>query len=159
MMALSGRQMTAQELGELLGDVPAATLYRHIKRLVKADILSVASERQVRGTVEKCYALNTMVGQITLEEFTSLGKDEHIRYYTMFTATLMDDFSRYLQHSDPRRMVEDGVGYRKIPLELSDEEFTAFAGALNNAIVPYLNNEPRPDRRRRIFSYTVIPDV
>ncbi len=158
-MALAGKQMTAQQLAETLGDVPAATLYRHINRLVEAGVVAVASERRIRGTVEKNYTLNTQGPQITLEEFTSLSKDEHMRYFTMFAATLMDDFSRYLRHSDPHRMAEDGVGYRKVPLELSDEEFAAFAAALSAAIVPYLNNEPGPGRRRRIFSYAIMPDV
>lgn len=159
LMALAGRQMTAQQLAEVLGDVPVATLYRHINRLTEAGVLTVASERKVRGTVEKAYTLTAQGPQLSLEEFTSLSQSEHLRYFIMFTASLMDDYSRYIQHSDPHRMVEDGVGYRKLPLELSDEEFVKFATGLNDAILPYVTNQPAKNRRRRLFSYALMPAI
>jgi DNA-binding transcriptional ArsR family regulator len=58
-LALAGGQpMTVQELAERLGDVPIATLYRHVRTLAEAGILVTAGERQVRGTVERSYTLD-----------------------------------------------------------------------------------------------------
>ena len=52
-----GRSLTAQELGAALPDVAQATLYRHLNRLLKGGVLAVVDERQVRGAVERIYAL------------------------------------------------------------------------------------------------------
>ena len=37
-MAIAGRQMTTQQLAAVLGDVPQATLYRHINRLSEGGV-------------------------------------------------------------------------------------------------------------------------
>ncbi len=52
------KTITAGELVTFMPDVPRTTLYRHINILQKANILMVAKENRVRGTVEKVYALN-----------------------------------------------------------------------------------------------------
>jgi DNA-binding transcriptional ArsR family regulator len=157
-MALAGRQMTAQQVAETLGDVPPATLYRHLNRLAEARVLAVVDERRVRGTLEKVYTLSEGA-RMTAEEFAAIGRDDHQRYFTTFVASLLDDFSRYLKNTEPVNLLADGVVYRKLPLELSDEEFVAAAKAVDAAIVPYLHNEPAPGRKRRIYATIVIPDV
>ena len=53
--------------------------------------------------------------------------------------------------------MRDGVGYRQVPLELSDQEFAELAGRLNAAIAPVLHNQPSPDRRRRMLTTVVMP--
>ena len=40
-----------------LPDVPAASLYRHVARLVDAGVLAVVAERRVRGALERTYVL------------------------------------------------------------------------------------------------------
>jgi DNA-binding transcriptional ArsR family regulator len=158
-MALAGREMTAQQLAEMLGDVPPATLYRHLNRLAEASVLATAAERRVRGTLEKVYTLSRQIGRVEAQEFAALSRDDHMRYFTTFVATLLDDFSRYVKNADPINFLADGVGYQKFPLELSDEEFTTVAKGINAAIVPHLNNQPAPGRKRRIFATIVMPDL
>src|SRR5262249_20794707 len=53
----------------------------------------------------------------------------------------------------------DGVGYRQVPFYLSDDEFVAMMLALNQALLPYLGNQPAPNRRRRLFTTIVFPDT
>ena len=48
---------TAKHLADIYNDIPQATLYRHIKKMLSDGILQVVEETQVRGTVEKTYAL------------------------------------------------------------------------------------------------------
>lgn len=158
-MALGGREMTAQQLAETLGDVPAATLYRHLKRLTGAGVLTIAAERQVRGTLEKAYTLSRQGAHIGAREFAEVSREDHLRYFTSFAATLLDDFSRYIKNTRTVDLLNDGVGYQKFPIELSDEEFSAVTDGIKAAIVPYLNNQPAPGRRRRIFATIVIPDL
>ncbi len=158
-MALAGREMTAQQLAETLGDVPPATLYRHLNRLTEAGVLVVASERRVRGTLEKAYTLGSQGAFIDPQQFAAMSREEHLRYFTTFVATLLDDFSRYINQPDAINLLTDGVGYQKFPLELSDEEFVAVAQGINAAIVPHMSNPPAPGRKRRIFATMVVSDV
>ena len=54
---LNGKNMTVQQLSQRAKDVPQATLYRHLNKLLEAELIQVVQENQIRGTVEKVYAL------------------------------------------------------------------------------------------------------
>jgi DNA-binding transcriptional ArsR family regulator len=161
LMALTGSQgMTPLQISEALNDVPQATLYRHVNRLFKAGLLTVVDERPVRGTLEKVYALNraapTRLGN---EAFAGLSKEDHLRYFTAFTVNLIDEFSRYLQHSSQVDLAADGVGYHQLGLFLSDEELAAFSQALNQALLPFIHNPDAPDRQKRLFTTILMPEI
>jgi DNA-binding transcriptional ArsR family regulator len=158
-IAMAGREMTAQQLSEKLGDVAPATLYRHINLLAKAGVLTVAAEHQVRGTLEKVYTLNQQLVHMDAQQFSSLSRDDHVRFFTTFVATLLDDFSRYINNAKKIDPISDGVGYQKFPLELSDEEFVEVAKGINAVIIPHLNNTAAPGRKRRLFATIVMPDL
>jgi hypothetical protein len=84
------------------------------------------------------------------------GKEDHLRYFTTFVATLLGDFARYLER-DHVDFVADGVGYRRVPLYLSDEEFARMVVDVNVVLAPLLLNSPGPGRRRRLLSTVVMP--
>ncbi len=84
--------------------------------------------------------------------------EDHLRYFTTFVGTLIDAFGAYLG-GDPSDFVEDGVGYRQVPLWLTNEEFREVASALRDAVRPALDNPPGPGRRRRLITTIVMPDV
>lgn len=161
MLALSGSQgMTPLQIAEQLNDVPQATLYRQIARLAKAGLLTVVEERPVRGTTEKVYALNTTLAtHLGPEAVAHLSKEDHLRYFTAFTVTLMDEFTRYLNRTPRIDYVADGVGYGQIVLYMSDAELANFGRAFNEAVKPYLERGDAPDRKKRIFSTVMVPDV
>lgn len=160
LIAIAGNEYTSQEIAEQLPDVPQATLYRHIRRLANAGVLSVVEERQVRGATEKVYALVSEAANLTPEDIANFSREEHMRFFTSFVASLLDDFSRYLNNTEgPLDVAGDGVGYRKTPLNLSDDEFFQLNMQLGQVIVPYLSNRPAPGRKRRIFSSIVIPEI
>jgi DNA-binding transcriptional ArsR family regulator len=166
LMLLSGGEgLTPQQMAERMNDVPQATLYRHINRLAQSGMLVVAEERPVRGTLEKLYALNTdaekVVGQgeALLEHFNQLSQAEHLRFFTTFVLTLVDDFARYLQSGaqEPPDLVADGVGYHKLALFLSDEELAQMSAGLNQALMPYLELKDAPNRKKRLLTTIMVP--
>ncbi|HEU5438937.1 MAG TPA: helix-turn-helix domain-containing protein [Ktedonobacterales bacterium] len=156
---LARRQLTARQLSELLPDVPQATLYHHLGVLTRAGLLRIVSERRVRGTVEKLYGLANDTAFLGPSELANASRDDHLRYFTIFVATLLADFARYLQQDAPIDPLTDGVGYRETPFYLSDEEYAQAAAAVSQALLPYLNNQPAPHRRRRLVAMIVLPDV
>jgi DNA-binding transcriptional ArsR family regulator len=159
LMALSGEQKTPQQLANELRDIPQATLHRHITRLAKAGIIQVVDKRRVRGAIEKRYALDERTTTLTVENLASFSKDDHMRIFSAFIASLLGDFSRYLQNSSSFNPLTDGLAFRKFPQELSDEELTSLSKKISADFIPYANNQPRQDRRRRIFSFMILPDL
>lgn len=154
---VGGNQRTAAEMSEQLSDVPQATLYRHLSKLVQGGVLNVIDERRVRGAVEKTYSLSAQQAALTPEDLANASVDDQMRYFMTFLATLMGDFGRYLQQ-DKHDYLADGVGYRQVPLYLSDAEFMEMAGRLNRILGDYVSMGPAAGRRRRMFSTIVIPE-
>ena len=154
---LRADRLTPGELGVALSDVPPATLYRHINRLAKGGVIEVVEERPVRGVVERVYAVNVQGGAyLSATEMEHVGREDHIRYFAVFLAGLLDEFERYLEQpaANPG---EDGVGYRQFPVYLNDEELDEFLGAMNALILRAMRNEPQPDRTRRVLTRIIIP--
>lgn len=159
LLALSQEPATPQQIAESLADVPQASLYRHIQKLAKAGLIKVVEERQVRGAVEKVYAVEAQAAQLTAEEFKQLDREDHLRFFMAFTTSLVDDFHRYLSQTETLDALKDGIGYSKIVLELSDEELRELAEKMNAAILPLLNNPPGPERKRRLLATIMMPDA
>lgn len=168
LMLLTGSQgLTPQQIAERLQDIPQATLYRAISRLNQGGLICVVKEQPVRGTLEKVYALNQSAQQASqspeesLAEFNRLSKEEHLRFFTAFMMSALGDFSRYLDRSEDGRrdLAADGVGYQKLALFLSDDEMDRLGTALNTTIAPFLGLEETPERRKRLFSTIMMPDV
>lgn len=163
LMLLAGSQgLTPQQMAEQMSDVPQATLYRHINRLVKAGLLAVSAENPVRGTLEKVYVLDH-AARVTADggsdPFAGMTPADHLRYFTAYVMNLLDDFSRYVQRAPGGApdYLRDGVGYHKMPLHLSDDELAAFSAALNQALLPFLQLPPAPGRKKRLFATIFMP--
>jgi DNA-binding transcriptional ArsR family regulator len=155
--ALAGeRQLSPSELGEELGDVPPASLYRHIRTLADAGILEVVEERPARGTPQRVYALAHGAASLSQEDLEGATTADHLRWFTVFLAGLLDEYGHYLAQGTPD-LAADGVGYRQVPLELTDDEFAALAHRVGEAVAPFVANTPAPGRRRRILTTIAMP--
>ncbi len=159
LMALSGQKKTSQQLADELRDIPQATLYRHIALLAKANVIQVVEQRQVRGSIEKVYTIVERAANLTAEDVAGFSKDDHMRYFIAFIASLLDDFSRYLQRVEIVDLMADAISFNKFPLELSDSEMKMLSEQINAAFAAHANNQPAPNRRRRSFSFIIMPDT
>ena len=155
--ALVKRPMTAGGLKEVLGDVAQATLYRHIKALENGGMLDVVAERQVRGTIERTYQVVENAVALSADELADADADDHFRYFATFLGTLLADYSAYLE-TDKIDLAADRVGYRQVPLWLTDNEFDDFTAELRALIQQRLDNEPNAQRRRRLLTTVTMPD-
>ena len=153
---LGDRALTTADLRKELPDVPPASLYRHVARLVDAGVLGVVSERRVRGALERTYVLRLTAAAINLDELERMTREEHRHAFMAFVAGLLGDFDRYLsrEHID---LLRDGVSYRMTAMWLDDAELTELAHDLVRVLQPRAANPPRPGRRRRILGTVLIP--
>lgn len=152
---LGDRALTTSQLGAELTDIPPTSLYRHIARLVSADVVRVVAERRVRGALERTYVLRAAAAGIDPDEVAAMSRDEHRHAFMAFVAGLLADADRYLQRDqiDP---VRDGVTYQLAGLWLDDAEYAAMLRDLTRVLQPLLANGPRPDRKRRILATVLL---
>lgn len=154
--------MTAAQAKEVLGDIALATLYRHLKQLHEGGLLEVVDERQVRGTVERTYGVVTEATAIGADDLVDTDAEDHFRYFGTFVGTLLADYASYLDNNyhEPGRvdLAADRVGFRQVPLWLSDDELDEVVAELSEALVSRMENRPAHGRRRRLFTSIVMPD-
>lgn len=151
-----GIPLTAQGLADLLPDVARATLYRHLATLVDGGLLEVVAEQRIRGAVERTYALRHGSASLQQEEIAAASREDHLRYFASFVASLIDEYARYLRRDriDP---FADGVMYREGTVYLSDEETAEVAREMWTALSRRVGNEPTPGRSAHTFAVVSIP--
>ena len=118
---LGDRALTTSQLRCELPDIPPASLYRHVARLVDAAVLAVVAERRVRGALERTYVLRTSAATVSLDELATMSAEDHRQAFLAFVAALIGDFDRYLAKGEID-LLRDGVSYRLIGLWLTDTE-------------------------------------
>ncbi len=155
--AMIGRPMTASDVKNLLGDVAQATLYRHLKQLHEGGLLEIIDERRVRGAVERTYRVVTETVSLGADDLVGVDADDHFRYFATFVGTLLSDYASYLQ-TDRIDLAADRVGFRQVPLWLSDEELDELVEELGSVLESRLDRLPGNGRRRRLISTVVMPD-
>ncbi len=154
---LGGQKLTVQQMLDILKDVPQATLYRHLNKLVEADVICVVEEHPVRGTIEKVYAVNMQNANVTAEDLKHTTKDEHLNYFLTFLMNLLGDFEQYLQ-GEQLDFYQDGVSYRQARLHLSEEEFIEFVMDIRNVFENAAQKTPSPERKARNIATIIIPE-
>jgi DNA-binding transcriptional ArsR family regulator len=152
---LNGQQQNVQQIAARLKDVPQATLYRHLNKLLEAGVIMVVQENQIRGTVEKIYALKELPLH-TQEDLLNLSAEQHLELFLTFTTQVVGLYENYLNQGDVD-LVRDGVSYRMANLFLSDEEYLEFIKEMSSLIVKAMANEPTPERKMRNLATILIP--
>lgn len=153
---LGDRALTTSQLGAELPDVPPASLYRHVARLVDAGVLSVVAERRVRGATERTYVLRTSAASVDLDELATMTNEQYREMFLAFVAGLIGDFDRYLDKGDAD-LRRDGVGFRLAGMWLTDDELKELSQEFLRVLQPRLANAPTAARRRWILGSIFLP--
>jgi DNA-binding transcriptional ArsR family regulator len=154
-LAVGGR-LTVQQIREVMTGIPPATMYRHLNKLLEAELIAVVEENQVRGTVEKVYGLSEQANQQTGEEMLKAPKEDQLKYFFTYLINLLGDFEKYLNQGN-YDLLKDGVGYSQAAFYTNDEEFVEFNKALANIIMPVIQNKPGQGRKARTLGTIIIP--
>lgn len=149
-------QATAKHLADACNDIPQATLYRHLKKMLGDGILKVVEETQIRGTLEKTYALafdiNDDFGKILEENSGTLYMQVFMQYILGFAK----QFQQYCKAPDIN-IKEDMTGFSLSPLYLSDEELTDLVKNISDIIKTAKDNEPKANRKLRTIGVIISP--
>jgi DNA-binding transcriptional ArsR family regulator len=136
-------QMTTADLSEKINDVPRTTLYRHINVLLKHEILTVVSEKRIRGSVERTLALN-------VEEIKKHNRLENASQNAF--AFLMNRYARFHNYFSDENAEpgKDRVFLNNTILMLDDNEFDQFLIELRDLLIKYSNKNANGRKARDI---------
>lgn len=147
---------TAKHLADTYNDIPQATLYRYLKKMLSDGILQVVEETQVRGTVEKTYSLAYDINS-NMETMVEENSGElYMRYFMQYIFGFAKQFQEYCQSPDIN-IKKDMTGFSLCPLYLSDDELTSLATGISQMISAVKNNEPNSERKLRTIGVIVSP--
>lgn len=137
---------TVNKIAEELSDVPRPSIYRHVKRLLDAELIEVVEEKQIRGVVEKTYALvSPKTDEITNDDISLIIQQSLM--------AIAGNFAKYFknENADP---VKDMLSLSTSTLLLSDLELMEFLGKIGAVYNEVLHNKPNEERKPR--SITII---
>lgn len=154
---LGDRKLTTADLRAELPDVPPATLYRHLARLIDAGVLEVVSERKVRGTFERTYVKHSRLND-SPDELARLSREELRRVFLSYVAALLADIDHYLERDDAS-LRAGGATLRIVATWLTDGELRELAAGFASLLQPYLERPATPDRKRRVLRTIVLPGI
>jgi DNA-binding transcriptional ArsR family regulator len=152
---LQGRQLTAQQIGHLLGDVPPATLYRHLKVLIEADVVAVVQERRVHGTLERL--LTVADARLSDDDRKVLTAETIEGLVASVTAIVHEAFGRYVR-TKPMPPPAGELAFLSEAVYLTDAEYAQ----LRQEMIGLLERGrqgPGGGRRRRLLAYFAVPDA
>lgn len=151
-----GEGRTTAELAEQLSDVPRTSIYRQVGLLLDGGILEVADERRVRGVVERWLRLRHGSAAISEDVAARLTTDEHRTAFAAATASLLGEFTRYLDtgRADP---TADEVGYRQGVVWMTPDERHALMTDLTKLLRARASAQPGPGRVPHLMSFIAFP--
>ncbi len=127
---VSRENVTANEICELIHDVPRTTLYRHINILIEANILMIVDEKKIRGSVERTLSLN-------LNELSKPARSENIAGQAL--GFLMGIYTKFEKYFSKENFVPKGnkIFFNNTVMMMNDGEFDAFLCDLQKLFVKY----------------------
>lgn len=140
---------TTKQMLEELADIPAASLYRHLRVLLEANCITVLEETKVRGTVEKTYGLvKNPIGEYSKDDMGELIQTSLL--------SLMGSFQSYFQKEEANP-IEDMLALSTATLLLSDEELKDMLTEIGEVVKKVADNAYSPERKERRLSIILSP--
>ena len=154
---LSSHPTTTRSLQARLPDIAQASLYRHIRALLDAQVIRIAKTESKNGAAEKSYVLdfaNTRAAPDQLEQMSAASLQSH---FTIFTANLNRIFARFARSSRPGQRLAAGLSFNQITLRLSPEQVTELQARMTDLVTSIADHPPTPKTRPYFLTATVIP--
>jgi DNA-binding transcriptional ArsR family regulator len=155
--ALLGRQLTTQQIAQLLPDVPLPSVYRHMRLLVDAGVLKAVDEVRVKGAPTQVYAVQPGQTSLSPADVRDATRADHQQYLTTLQNKLAEKLRTSLEQTpfDPGK---DPIHCLMESLHLSPDEYREFQQALQAFLEPWRARPPAADRRRLLFAHLLLPD-
>lgn len=151
----SGRA-TAKQLSEKYSDIPQATLYRYLKRMTDEGILKIAEENQIRGTIEKTYAMGIQLNDEIQGSMECNPGEGLMLMFMNYMMGFMKQFQEYCKRPDID-IQRDMPCFSLAPVYVTNEELEAAMMEFGKTMQGLLANQPAPGRKLRTIGLMVTP--
>lgn len=142
-------EATTKQISEALPGIPAPTLYRHINKLIKDEVLLVKEERKVRGSMERILAIN-------VAKFEECENSDIVATAYQFLMAIYEKFVKYGsgKEVDP---VKDRLSMRTRMMSLTDEDYDAFMQDMVALMNQYEAKAGKSEAKMRSISFISVP--
>ena len=148
-------ECTAKVMLAELSDIPQATMYRMLNRMVESKVIVIVRENQIRAVTEKVYAIN--------EEFYQVGEDvakdndgqAYCRMFAGFTLGLMSEFQEYAKRPDIN-ILKDGSGFSAANIYATAAELNQLGQQIAELVRPYLQPDQAVKGQQSHLLATII---
>ncbi|MEG0619809.1 MAG: helix-turn-helix domain-containing protein [Christensenella sp.] len=141
-------KVRTSELVEVLGDIPRATIYHHVKILEDNELIELVEENRVRGTIEKVYSLKSRQMVPEGESVAPLSAAFHLG--------LMHELDRYFSCVDSDYK-KDRVFFTSALLRITDAEYDTLMDHMADLMKPYIDRKYEEGQRLRKLSLISAP--
>lgn len=147
---------TAKYLAEKCNDIPQTTLYRNLKRMTADGVLKVVNETQIRGTIEKTYALTFDPSNPE----SILGQNTGVMYMQMFLQYMLTFTKQFQIYCDTPDIdiKNDKSGFSLSHVYLTDDELENVVSSIAKILYPLQDNKPNTDRKLRTIGLIISPE-
>jgi DNA-binding transcriptional ArsR family regulator len=158
MQTLASEPLNTQQIADKLPDIPKSSIYRHLKKLLDNKLIEISSTQTIKGIEEKTYRL-AQAAHLGPDDIKGFSKDDHMRYFISYLATLMEGFSDYLKsvQSDNHDYIMDFMGYSELYFYASDQELMELPIKMQEIFAPLLLNQPAENRNKHKFAIVTHP--
>ncbi len=148
---------TAKQLMEMHADIPQATLYRTLNKLLELKIIEVAEENQKRGAVEKVYQINLEADLMNAQKIVMENDGNgYLHLFLAFTKQLIGSFGQYAKRPDID-ILHDGSGFSASPICVTEKELEDLAVKIGKIVEPYRENPLTENRKHHTLAVIFTP--
>lgn len=150
------KQITTAKLSEKFNEIPQATLYRRLQKMLADDVLKIVEENHIRGTVEKVYALNYDIEANWKKMSEANDGKTYMQFVTYYTLGILQEFKEYTAKEEID-IKGDGTGLFIAPVYATYEELTSSLNKIVEIVTGLKDNKPNGERKLRNICITITP--
>lgn len=137
------KQVTISEILSENPNVPRATLYRKIEKMLEVGAIYVAQTRKVRGQIENIYAIKDIY-------INSPQSEDGMKIVTMSLMQIIGLYDKYFQ-SDNADVERDKLFLLNYAVELSDGDFSEMMKEILGVVDKYQKKQSENARLRNLY--------
>lgn len=144
--------LTAKELLCDNDSIPQATLYRTLKKLEEDKLITVVSQRQKRGTIEKSYQLADSLSNMNQSIISQNDGELYANMFSNFVTELLSEFNEYSK-SESINIAKDSSGFSAISIYATPEELMKYGEEIKKILEPSFK---RRNSQQEIHTFATI---